>query len=146
MEQTPKEHLKSAQVVLNELGDESLASQILNNTVTNTPPKKTRVLFKFIAFVLWITTMFIARYTTISDELTSGESALSSLLGISTLGLILVLISGSTIATYKGPVWPLAGRFGQHITKPTPVFILKGFGWFLLLLILSIFSITAIFE
>ncbi|MDB5244535.1 MAG: hypothetical protein JWN18_405 [Parcubacteria group bacterium] len=67
--------------------------------------------------------------------------ALMQIWSLATMGLLLVLFGNTQISSYLGPLWPIAGRFGQRIDRPTPPVVLVIFGWLLLFLVLSIFSI-----
>lgn len=87
---------------------------------------------KIIAVCLWITTVTIVSALGKSDSL-------EKLMGISTLGLMLALF-GDKFSSYEGPVWPMAGRFGQRIDKPTPNIVIVFFGWVLLIIMLLILS------
>jgi len=118
--------------VLNKIDDQELGELILG-TEKGIFDKKVGIGGKIFAVILWLTSLGI------ESTIESTDSS-EKIMGLSTLGLILVVTRlSSSLSKYSGPVWPLAGRFGQRIDKPTPPIILRFFGWLLLVVSLIIF-------
>lgn len=120
--------------VLDKIDDQELGELILGNE-KGIFDKKVSAGGKIFAVLLWISSLGI------QSTIGSTDSS-AKIMGLSTLGLILVVTRlSSSLSSYNGPVWPLAGRFGQRIDKPTPPIILRFFGWLLLVISLVIFSV-----
>jgi len=120
--------------VLDKIGDQELGELVLGNS-KDVFDKKVSTGGKIFAVLLWLLSLGIE--SSIGSTNSSAE-----IMWLSTLGLILVITRLSLfLSSYTGPVWPLAGRFGQRVDKPTPPIILRFFGWILLVISLIIFSV-----
>ena len=118
--------------VLDKIDDQELGELILGEE-KGFLDKKVGFVWKIFAGLLWLSSLGI-------ESAIGPTDSSAKIMGLSTLGLILVVTRlSSFLSGYGGPVWPIAGRFGQRIDKPTPPIILRFFGWLLLVISLMIF-------
>jgi len=106
--------------------------------------KQLRIASILLALLVFAITLFIANNSNISSEKigfdslrSGGGSPLSRLLGVSFLGLCMVLFSSKRIASLTG--FSINGRL---VDKPTPLFLFHVVGWILLILIAVIFLLS----
>lgn len=119
---------------LEKMGDKELAELMLG--VEDSPiNKKSEMKKKIIGVVLWSASFMM--------QLMIGPSDSSAkIMGLSTIGLLFVATKlPFCLSLYRGPTWPIAGRFGQYIDMPTPPVVLRFFGWLLLITSLIIFGV-----
>ena len=124
---------------IDEMSNDAIVGIILGKEpVTNQGTARMRRVRVIIALCLWVSTL------TLVFELGASDS-LNKLMRLSTLGLLLVLF-GKKFSSYTGPTWPIIGRLGQRINKPTPYIFVVFFGWILLTLMLLILSVMFIWK
>lgn len=100
--------------------------------------RKTKFEEKLVAFSLWLASLVMFSFLGANDSL--GE-----IMGLATMGLFIILTSNTEIfayfSSYKGPIWPITGRPGQRIDKPTPKIIIVIFGWLMLMITVTVFGL-----
>jgi len=95
---------------------------------------------KIVAVLLWIASLVIQSNVRIPGSLTDPSG---NIMMISTVGMLLVVIPFmSHLSSYTGPVWPITGRFGQQIDKPTPLVMLRILGYLFLLAAFAILCLN----
>jgi len=83
-----------------------------------------------LAVVVWLITFVLAAYSDISTFAVNNQSARGEVLLISFVGLLMVLFSNETIASYTG--FPIFYSW-IPINRPTPLVLLRLVGWVFLL-------------
>ncbi len=74
-----------------------------------------------LAILLWLGTLILAARSAIPTDMVNNQSASGELLGVSFLGLLLVLFSNDSIASYTG--FPIFYSW-IPINRPTPLILL----------------------
>ena len=92
-----------------------------------------------LAIVLWVATLVLASHSGISHEQINNKSAQGELLGLSLMGLLLVVFANEYIANFTG--FRVFISWIQ-IDKPTPLFLLRFLGWMLLVTMAFVFLVS----
>lgn len=100
-------------------------------------PEKSAALMKCLAAGVWAITVFLASRSSISPEILGSTSARGEFLGVSTLGLLIILFSNEATANFVG-FRPFFASW-VPINKKTPLPVLRLFGWMLLIGVAGIF-------
>lgn len=111
--------------IIDKLNDNELAELLLDKKQR----AKRRTKSIVAAFMLWAIFFIISFYIIDANKVIVAERVL----GISFLGFLLIACA-NCFTSYKGPVWPIAGRPFLRIDKPTPQEALLFLGLILLLL------------
>jgi len=101
--------------------------------------KKRRYTSIVVAVMLWVATLILASHSSIPSEQMNGRSAQGELLGLSLMGLLLVVFANDYIANLTG--LRLFVSWIQ-IDKPTPLFLLRFLGWVLLIAMAFAFLVS----
>jgi hypothetical protein len=92
--------------------------------------RRNRRISMVLAVVVWLITFVLATHSDISTFEVNNKSAQGELLFISFLGMLMVLFSNDTIASYTG--FPMFYSW-IPINRPTPLILLRLVGWVFLI-------------